>query len=161
MNDQAGLLFTWRETLFRLLSQKLSNERDPADGEEYNRQLDAQGEAEAYLQAYAALLADRKETLVAERTALAAHDDKEVKFRKTKAALKATAAKEDRPLQLEESVQDALGVDGPEVEVLRAELAQQKKALRTDRSSRALKVLTFAAATSADSQSFSSLLSSN
>lgn len=56
-----------------LLTKKLSP-GDQADGQEYQRTLDDQGEAETYLQAYTALLADRRESLVNERTLLAAHD---------------------------------------------------------------------------------------
>ena len=51
-----------------------ASESDTADGEEYQRTLDDQGEAETYLQAYAALLADRREAMYNERTILAAHD---------------------------------------------------------------------------------------
>lgn len=49
------------------------NPREDADGQEYQRSLDNQGEAETYLQAYTALLADRREALTNERTLLAAH----------------------------------------------------------------------------------------
>lgn len=86
LNEQSTLLWQWRTTLIALLTQPLGSKDADADGQEYTRSLDTQGEAEAYLQAYAALLADRRETLTAERTLLAAHDVREVKARKTKAA---------------------------------------------------------------------------
>lgn len=73
-----------------LLTQSLKS--DNADGEEYAKSLDAQGEADMYLQAYTSLMADRRAALVAERTLLAEHDGKEKKLRKTKAAKDAAAA---------------------------------------------------------------------
>ncbi|KIK58782.1 hypothetical protein GYMLUDRAFT_170647, partial [Collybiopsis luxurians FD-317 M1] len=58
-----------------LLTQSLNpGGEDDADGQEYRRTLNNQGEAETFLQAYAALLADRREALTSERTVLAAHD---------------------------------------------------------------------------------------
>ena len=93
LNEQSALLWRWRQKLIALLTQPLGNSGEDADGQEYARSLDTQGEAEAYLQAYAALLADRRETLTAERTLLAAHDVREVKMRKTKAAFKAQSSK--------------------------------------------------------------------
>ncbi|OSD03772.1 hypothetical protein PYCCODRAFT_1365388 [Trametes coccinea BRFM310] len=86
LNAQSKLLWQWRTKLIALLTQPLGSKDQDADGQEYSRSLDVQGEAEAYLQAYAALLADRRETLTAERTLLAAHDVREIKARKTKAA---------------------------------------------------------------------------
>ncbi|KAI0641041.1 SNF2 family N-terminal domain-containing protein [Trametes meyenii] len=86
LNKQSKLLWQWRMKLIALLTQPLGTQDQDADGQEYTRSLDTQGEAETYLQAYAALLADRRETLTAERTLLAAHDVREVKARKTKAA---------------------------------------------------------------------------
>jgi E3 ubiquitin-protein ligase SHPRH len=92
LNKQSTLLWEWRTKIYTLLTQKLVAGDDEADGQEYARTLDTQGEAETYLQAYAALLADRREVLVAERTLLAAHDAREKKLRHTKAAMKAAAA---------------------------------------------------------------------
>ncbi|KAK0481947.1 hypothetical protein EDD18DRAFT_1043951, partial [Armillaria luteobubalina] len=57
-----------------LLTQKLSASENEADGGKYQRSLDNQGEAETYLQAYTALLADHQEALVNKRTLLAVHD---------------------------------------------------------------------------------------
>lgn len=75
LNEQTELLWEWRSKIHSLLTQSL-NPGEDADGQEYQRTLDNQGEAETYLQAYAALLADRREALVNERTLLAAHDAK-------------------------------------------------------------------------------------
>ena len=56
MNDQAALLFEWKDVIVGLLSQKLSASGDEADGEEYARSLETQGRCEAYLFAYSMLL---------------------------------------------------------------------------------------------------------
>jgi len=50
LTEQGELLWNWRTQIFKLLSQKLSSDGEKADGEEYNRSLDTQKEAEAYLQ---------------------------------------------------------------------------------------------------------------
>lgn len=73
LNEQSELLWEWRARMTELLTQKLTPGED-ADGQEYQRTLDDQGEAETYLRNYAALLADRREALLKERTLLAAHD---------------------------------------------------------------------------------------
>ncbi|KAJ3770452.1 SNF2 family N-terminal domain-containing protein [Lentinula raphanica] len=91
LNEQTDLLWEWRSKIHSLLIQDLNPGENDADGQEYQRTLDNQGEAETYLQAYAALIADRREALTSERTLLAAHDAREIKQRKTKAALKAIA----------------------------------------------------------------------
>lgn len=81
MNDQADLLWKWRTHIVELLTSSLSaNSEEGTDGNEYQRNLDNQGEAEAYLQAYSALLADRKEAVSSERTILATHDSKRVQI---------------------------------------------------------------------------------
>ena len=118
--------------LIALLTQPLGSKGDDADGQEYSRSLETQGEAEAYLQAYAALLADRRETLTAERTLLAAHDVREVKARRTKAARKAEAsefANLNEVVQLEKlDDQEVL----PEHEVIAKTLNDERKALLED-----------------------------
>lgn len=122
LNKQSALLWRWRTHLVGLLTQSLTS-TDTADGQEYNRSLDTQGEAEAYLQAYAALLADRREAMTAERTLLAAHAVKETKARKTKAAAKATAAALD-----EEELLMVADIDlQPEHQVLQKELSDERK----------------------------------
>ena len=127
LNPQTELLWKWRAHLISLLTQPLTSGEDSgeADGQEYARSLDTQGEAETYMQAYAAILADRREVMTSERTLLAALDVKEKKARKTKAASKAAAA------ALEEDVIMALGdIDPkPENEVLHKELHDQRKAI--------------------------------
>ncbi|KAI0334196.1 hypothetical protein GY45DRAFT_1318648 [Cubamyces sp. BRFM 1775] len=128
LNEQSTLLWEWRNKLISLLTQPLGARGEDADGQEYTRSLDVQGEAEAYLQAYAALLADRRETLTAERTLLAAHDVREVKARKTKAArgLRYMAEEEVELLDLDQlEHHDVL----PEHEVMLKTLNDERKAL--------------------------------
>ena len=131
LNAQSTLLWQWREKLIVLLTQPLvGTDNDGADGQEYNRSLETQGEAEAYLQAYAALLADRRETLTAERTLLAAHDEREVKARKTKAARKAQIlATSFETLEQEELQKLDEGEVLPEHELLLKDLNNERKAL--------------------------------
>ena len=131
LNAQSSLLWKWRTHIYGLLTESLTNNSE-ADGQEYSRTLETQGEAEMYLQAYAALMADRREVLVAERTALATLEDKEKKLRKTKAAAKAVAAEEafETPEDLELQ---------PEHEVIRKELADARRALLVDFEGRAVR----------------------
>ncbi|KAI0702634.1 SNF2 family N-terminal domain-containing protein [Earliella scabrosa] len=130
LNEQSRLLWQWRQKLIALLTEPLGGSGDDADGQEYNRSLETQGEAEAYLQAYAALLADRRETLTAERTLLAAHDVREVKARKTKRAQQALASKyglsDAEPLELEQ-IADMEVL--PEHQVMAKGLHDERKAL--------------------------------
>lgn len=106
-----------------MLTKPLTN-ADDVDGQEYARSLDTQGEAEAYLQTYAALLADRRESLTAERTLLAAHDVRETNARQTKAALRALQWTDEIELEkLDEEEQR------PEHEVLLKTLHEERKAL--------------------------------
>lgn len=125
LNKQSNLLWKWRCHLVALLTQPLTSTDQDADGQEYTRSLDTQGEAEAYLQAYAALLADRRESMTAERTLLAVHEVKETKARKTKAAAKAIAALLDE--------QEIIKIDEidiqPEHQVIQKELSDERKAL--------------------------------
>ncbi|KAJ7595983.1 SNF2 family N-terminal domain-containing protein [Mycena floridula] len=133
LNEQTLLLWQWRTKIFQLLTQKLVNDgSDNVDGEEYQRTLENQGEAESYLQAYQALLADRREALSSERTTLALHDTREKKLRHTKAAIKA-AANDDMP---------AANLDlQPEDEVLRKELASERKELLKTLDGKAVKTI--------------------
>jgi E3 ubiquitin-protein ligase SHPRH len=138
LNAQSRLLWQWRTCIYNLLTQSLtaSNDQGDADGQEYSRTLDTQAEAEIYLRAYAMLLADRREVLSAERTALAVHDAKEHKHRKTAAAAKATALKPDK-LDLEWEAEDI--EPQPEHDVLKKELMDARKALLIDLGGRAVK----------------------
>jgi E3 ubiquitin-protein ligase SHPRH len=132
------LLWKWRTHIYSLLTQGLtaSNVGGEADGQEYSRTLETQGEAETYLQAYAVLLADRREVLFAERTALAIHDARERKRRKTTAAAKAIAT------ELDEADTGLLIEDievRPEHEVLEKELTGARKNLLKNFGGRAVK----------------------
>jgi E3 ubiquitin-protein ligase SHPRH len=133
INEQSTLLWEWRSRIEALLTERLAS-GDEADGQEYARSLNTQGEAETYLQAYAALLADRREVLVAERTLLAAHDAKEKKFRHTKAASKAAAAAVDAELEIPGDVELQ-----PEHEVLHKDLSIERKELLQRSRGRALR----------------------
>ncbi|KAK7030788.1 SNF2 family helicase [Favolaschia claudopus] len=133
LNEQALLLWQWRERLTALLTQQLLPGEE-ADGQEYQRTLDDQGEAETYLINYAALVADWREALLKERTLLAAHDAREKKLRHTKAAIKAAAALDTPPAARSEHIDLQ-----PEHQVLHVELSTQRKALVTELDGRALK----------------------
>jgi E3 ubiquitin-protein ligase SHPRH len=128
LNRQSAQLWKWRCHLIKLLTQPLTSKDDAADGLEYARSLETQGEAEAYLQAYAALLADRREVMTAERTLLAAHDVKEKRKRGTQAAMRAELA------LLDEDIVMAIGdiEPQPQDEALKQELNEQRKALLED-----------------------------
>jgi E3 ubiquitin-protein ligase SHPRH len=130
LNAQSSLLWKWRTHLHGLLTESLTSNSE-ADGQEYSRTLETQGEAEMYLQAYAALMADRREVLVAERTALAALEHKEKKLRKTKVAAKAAAAEE---IEIPEGLELQ-----PEHEVIAKELADARRVLLMDFEGRAVK----------------------
>ncbi|PBK60985.1 hypothetical protein ARMSODRAFT_676532 [Armillaria solidipes] len=134
LNVQSALLWEWRTHLHKLLTQKLSASENEADGEEYQRSLDDQGEAETYLQAYAALLADHREALVSERTLLAVHDAREKKYRQTRTAVKATVAEADNASGLPSDIELQ-----PEHEVLHQELTEQRKKLLRELDSRSVK----------------------
>ncbi|KAJ7695156.1 SNF2 family N-terminal domain-containing protein [Mycena rosella] len=133
LNEQSSLLWEWRSRMTDLLTQQLTPGEE-ADGQEYQRTLDDQGEAETYLINYTSLLADRREALLQERTLLAAHDAREKKLRHTKAAIKAAAAL-DAPSEI---------LDGnielqPEHEVLHKELSEKRKDLLAELHGRAIK----------------------
>ncbi|KAH9986179.1 hypothetical protein BJV74DRAFT_878530 [Russula compacta] len=138
LNAQSRLLWKWRMRIYSLLTQSLTacNNEGEADGQEYSRTLNTQGEAETYLQAYATLLADRREVLSAERTVLAVHNAREHKHRKTAVAVRAIAPQLDEP--------DLGLVTGdielqPEHEVLKKELMDARKTLSTNFVGRAVK----------------------
>lgn len=101
LNDNASLVFNWRAKVIKLLQTPLEAEEDavPAPGqgqdvenpeeEYYAEALKAQGDVEAYLTAYAAVIADRKEFLLEQRTALAEHEGDLKKKRVTNRAKEA------------------------------------------------------------------------
>ncbi|KAJ3508855.1 hypothetical protein NLJ89_g5529 [Agrocybe chaxingu] len=76
LDKQAELMWHWRTKIVELVTRPL-NPEDEVDGQEYQRTLDDQGEVETYIQAYAGLLADRRQALVNERSLLATLDDRE------------------------------------------------------------------------------------
>lgn len=124
--------------IYGLLTRSLtaSSDEGEADGQEYLRTLDIQGEAETYLQAYAMLLADRREVLTAERTVLAVHDARERKHRKTAAAAKAVTLESDE-LDLGLVTEDI--ELQPEHEVLKTNLMDARKTLLMKFAGRAVK----------------------
>ncbi|KZT00238.1 uncharacterized protein LAESUDRAFT_816623 [Laetiporus sulphureus 93-53] len=129
LNEQSKVLWRWRSQMITLLTRPLSSSDDgeDADGQEYARSLETQGEAEAYLQAYSALLADRREFLTAERTLLDAHNVREAHIRHTKASMKASG------IVLEEDIIPLEQLDDeehlPEHDVLHKLLTDERKAL--------------------------------
>ncbi|KAF7317918.1 SNF2 family helicase [Mycena kentingensis (nom. inval.)] len=133
INPQSRLIFEWRDSLTALLTKRLTPGED-ADGQEYQRTLDDQGEAESYLRNYSALLADHREAFLKERSLLAKSDAAEKKARHTKAAIKAAAALDDPELNIQNEIELQ-----PEHEVLYKQLAAQRKGLLTTLDGRALK----------------------
>ncbi|WVQ76787.1 hypothetical protein IAR50_006461 [Cryptococcus sp. DSM 104548] len=103
MNDNALLVFSWRAKIYELLISPVEGEKPSAregegaqdienpEEEYYAEALKAQGEIEAYLIAYAAALADRKEFMSESRSLLATHDARIAKQRSTNAAMNALA----------------------------------------------------------------------
>jgi E3 ubiquitin-protein ligase SHPRH len=143
LNAQSRLLWKWRTHIYNLLTQNLTASNNEVDGQEYSRALDTQAEAEIYLRAYTMLLADRREVLSAERTALAVHDARERKRRKTAAATKAIS------LSLELVDEPDLGLatvtddmePQPEHGTLKKELMDTRMTLLTDFGGRAVKTI--------------------
>ena len=86
---------------------------------------------ETYLQAYAALLADRRVALRNERTLLAAHDVRAKHFRQTKAAFKAAH----KSVESESEIPNGL----PEHEVLHKDLSNKRKDILIKLGGRAIK----------------------
>ena len=140
LNPQTDLLWEWRKRIYDLLTEKMSADDDDATGQEYAKSLETQGRAEVLLQAYAALLSDRREVLVAERTTLAAQHDVKAKpkGRKTKAAERAQDALEAMLLDDPDAVLDVALLD-PEYQVLAIELAEERKELMNRFNGRAIK----------------------
>lgn len=142
LNQQSALLWKWRVRILALLTQGLTQGGDEADGQEYTRSLEIQGEAETYLQAYTALLADRRQVLVAERNLLAAHDAKELKVRQTKAAREAAASA--LPIAPIVELEEVEGMEKQvEHEVLLSDLMEKRKSLLENTEGRAVKSIVF------------------
>jgi E3 ubiquitin-protein ligase SHPRH len=128
--------------MIALLTERLSQgEGDKADGEEYQRNLDNQGEAEMYLHVYGALLSDRRLAVLNERTLLAEHQIKEKKKRQTQAARNAEAAffeDEDEIPDIPEDIDVK-----PEHEELLGELSFKRRILFERLGGRAVKSVSF------------------
>lgn len=137
-NEQASLLWEWRQHILKLLTQPLvGHDGDQtADGQEYQRTLDEQGDVDTYLQAYAALLADRRQALTSERTLLAEHDVREKEVRRTKAARKAADMYDDECHEFDEEHEEQ---PNPEQEVLLSTLSTKRKDLLSHLKGRAIK----------------------
>lgn len=134
LNKQTALIWQWRKRIVMLLTQKLNNTDDQVDGEEYARTLDTQGEVEVYIRAYATLLADRREAIIAERTLLAVQDAKEMSKRLTRVAKAAGPHTADGNLEMLEDVEV-----NPMQEVLHMTLSDERKKLYLQATGRALK----------------------
>lgn len=90
LNEQTQFLFEWKDHIIELITQDLISEAEADDDKTpYERAVEVQLECEAFLKGYQSLLADRREALIAERTLLAAAENREDKTRKTAAASKA------------------------------------------------------------------------
>lgn len=144
LNDQSELLWEWRTQITQLLTAPLNNGENEADGQEYQRNLDNQGEAETYLRAYATLLADRREALSSERNLLAIYEGREHKARSTKASKKArdAAAMNLQAAEYEMEELEQINDDAetrPEDEVLFKELSDERKELLHSLNGRAMK----------------------
>ena len=135
LNAQTNLLWQWRSRLVELLAKGVGPESgEDADGKEYARSLETQGEAETFLDAYSVLLNDRREALFAEKSLLAAHDGG--KFgRPTAAAIRAAGGDPDAEVEEEEVLREAW----PEDQILRRDLMEQRKGLLVPFQGRALK----------------------
>jgi E3 ubiquitin-protein ligase SHPRH len=138
LNAQANLLWDWRRQIYDLLTQKISSGEEDATGQEYSKSIEFQGRADVLLRAYAALMADRREVLVAERTTLATLDNREVKARRTKAARQAEEARDMMDVEAPLDLQGLPPLE-PEYQVLAKELSDQRQALMQNFDGRAVK----------------------
>jgi E3 ubiquitin-protein ligase SHPRH len=115
----------------------LSGQTD-ADGQEFQRTLDDQGEVEIYFQCYVALLADRREALINERTLLAAHTLREKQGRHTKAAMKAASAAAAAADDLIMETPEGLEIE-PKHEVMHSDMTLKRKKLLLKLNGRAVR----------------------
>jgi len=136
LNAQTNLLWQWRGRLAELLTRSISSESgEDADGKEYARSLETQGEAETFLHAYSVLLNDRREALFAEKSLLAAHDGRGKFKRATAAAMRAL----DRVTDDDVEMMNDLDETRPEDQVLRRDLMEERLILLDPFQGRALK----------------------
>ena len=122
LNAQTKLLWQWRSRLVELLTRSISSESgEDADGKEYARSLETQGEAETFLHAYFVLLNDRREALFAEKSLLAAHDGRGKFKRATLAATRAHNGAADGDFMI-----DDLSETQPKDQVLQKVLMEER-----------------------------------
>jgi len=139
LNAQANLLWQWRGRLVELLTKSISSESgEDADGKEYARSLETQGEAETFLHAYFVLLNDRREALFAEKSLLAAHDGRGKFKRATLAAMRA----DDGGADVDVEMFNDLSETRPEDQVLQKDLMEERLILLGSFQGRALKSIT-------------------
>lgn len=134
LNGNALLVHNWRQKIVDLLSTPVESDSgelaavgkgqdvENPEAEFYAQALKAQGEVEAYLMAYSAALADRKEFLLEERSLLAEHDSRQKKQRETRAALNAAAEAAPELADVPDDVQEQAG-----------ELMKERRAFRDAR----------------------------
>lgn len=131
-----------------LLTQQFSNE-GAADGEEYARALDTQANAECFIVEMSALLADRRETMNAERTTLALHEHKDKAKRKTfRSVVRNIIPLRTAPDSLSNSALNAGAIGDvlstvtshPEQVALQSQLALSRKLLKDSHTTKPLKV---------------------
>lgn len=136
LNAQTKLLWQWRSRLVELLTRSISSgSGENADGGEYARSLDTQGEAETFLHAYSVLLNDRREAIFAEKSLLAAHDGRGAFKRATAAARRAL----DKVTDDDAEMIDDLPETRPEDQILRRDLMEERLILLNPFQGRALK----------------------
>jgi E3 ubiquitin-protein ligase SHPRH len=136
LNAQTNLLWQWRGRLVELLTRSISSgSGDDADGKEYARSLETQGEAETFLHAYFVLLNDRREALFAEKSLLAAHDARGKFKRATLVASKAHNRVADADVEMINDLPETR----PEDQVLRKGLMEERSLLLDPFQGRALK----------------------
>jgi E3 ubiquitin-protein ligase SHPRH len=136
LNAQTNLLWQWRGRLVELLARSIgSDSGEDADGKEYARSLETQGEAETFLHAYSVLLNDRREALFAEKSLLAAHDGRGKFKRATAAAMRAL----DGTAEVDVEMINDLYETRPEDQVLRQDLMEERLILLDPFHGRALK----------------------
>ena len=136
LNAQTKLLCQWRGRLVELLTRSINSDSgEDADGKEYARSLETQGEAETFLHAYTVLLNDRREALLAEKSLLAAHDGRGKFKRGTAAAMRALHGAED----VDADTTNELYESRPEDQVLRQNLMDERMILLEPFQGRALK----------------------
>ena len=136
LNAQTNLLWQWRCRLIELLTRSISSgSGEDADGKEYARSLETQGEAETFLHAYSVLLNDRREALLAEKSLLATHDGRGHFKRATAAAMRTLDGVADADVEMINVLSETRAED----QVLRRDLMEERLVLLGPFQGRALK----------------------